>query len=383
MKILLICPHLPGPRTRQAGERLVFELIKHLSRNHEISIVVRVEEDRQHEIGALTQFCRSIHVVPYVRPARLTIFSVPRVVFSYYRLCRKANRLAAREPFDLIQAEWTETGVFLRKQGRTAIQAHDVLSKPMERRYRNARGLPRLLRRILFVMTRMLESRVYAKFGSVSVLSEADKQYLLSLFPSLKVTVLAYPPGTFLSQRAFKRDEKTLLFVGAMDRGTNVEAVLYLRQHILPLVREQVPEVMFIIAGSRPLPEVRKLAENDANTIVTGFVNDLESCYRTATVFVAPLLTGGGMIVKILDALASGTPVVTTSIGNEGINAVPGEHLLVGDTPEIFAHHVVRLLRDKALRERLGKKGRELFDAKYGNEALHKAMDEYYSAGGL
>ena len=400
MKILLISPHLPAPKTHQAGERLVFELIKLLSEKHEIHLVVRVHHDDKNppnpplskggeggfsgregaddDLGPVKAYCREVYPVFYTRPLRRDFLGLLKVVLSYFTLCRKANEVAKRGAFDVIHVEWTETGLFMRKKGVMFIEAHDVLSKPMERRYRNARGLQRQLNRVLFAATKMLERHIYAKFRAVFVLSEYDRKYLLSLSPRLEVAVLNYPFGLPFSGRQFEREEKSLLFLGAMDRGPNVEAVLYFRNDILPLIRKRVPDVKFIIAGSRPLPALRALAEKDRNIVLTGFVDDIEAYYKSSTVFVAPLLTGGGIIVKVLDALASGTPVVTTSIGNEGIGATPGEHLLLGDSPSDFAEQVVRLLQDKALRERVGQAGKEFVAEKYSKDSLRKTLEECY-----
>jgi glycosyltransferase involved in cell wall biosynthesis len=341
--------------------------------------VVRVSEGE--DPGPVSGLCKKVYPVFYTRPERRGLFGMVKVVASYYRLCRRANELARREAFDVVHAEWTETGLFLRKQDAVMVmQAHDVLTKPMERRYQNSRGVARFIRRILYALTRMLERYVYAKFDRVFVLSEYDRTFLLSLSPSLDVAVLNYPIELLRAGGRFEREESTLLFLGAMDRGPNVEAALYFWNDILPLVRQQVPGVKFLIAGSRPPPEVLALSEKDENTIVTGFVDDIERCYKTATVFVAPLLTGGGIIVKILDALATATPVVTTSVGNEGIGAIAGEQLLVGDTAPDFAERVARLLRDRSLRERVGGAGREFVAKRYGTDALRKTLEEYYEA---
>lgn len=379
MKILLISPHLPGPKTYQAGERLVFELIKLLSEKHEIHLVVRIHEGQEKDLGPVEALCKKVYPVIYTRPEKRDMFSILKVVSSYYQLCQKANALAQGEAFDAIHAEWTETGLFLKRvKTKMTIEAHDVLSKPMERRYLNAHGFRRYINLMLFRCTRIFERYIYGKFDTVLVLSEYDQKYLRSMDPSLNVVVLQYPHGVPLTSAVFQREEKTLLFLAAMDRGPNIEAALYFWNNILPLIRKQVPDVKFTIVGSRPVPEVRALAEKDKNTIVTGFVDDIEPYYKTATVFVAPLLTGGGIIVKILDALAAGTPVVTTSIGNEGIGALPGEHLLIADTPEEFASKVVLLLRDKALRERMGRAGRDFVSRKYSMDALRKTLDKYY-----
>ena len=111
---------------------------------------------------------------------------------------------------------------------------------------------------------------------------------------------------------------------------------------------------------------------------VTGFVEDTDREYKTAAVFVAPILIGGGIIVKVLDALAAGTPVVTTSFGNEGVGAKPGRDLLVADDPQAFADAVVALLKDEALAERLSGSGREFVRENYSLDAVMKKVEEAY-----
>ena len=357
----------------------MFELITVLAERHEVSLVVRVPVGDEASLNDVRSLCKEVYPVAYPRPARRSVFTIAGVIRSYYRLCRKADEIADREQFDSIHAEWTETGMFLkRRKTRMAIEAHDVLTKPMERRFRNAKGLRRFFFLFACRLTRAFELRVYAKFDRVFVLSEYDRKYLLSLSPSLDPRVLTYPGGAQGTARQFERKENSLLFLAAMDRGPNVEAALYFWNDVLPQVRREVPDVTFFIVGSRPLPEVRALAEKDGSTIVTGFVDDIEPWYRKATVFVAPLLTGGGIIVKILDALASGTPVVTTSVGNEGIGATPGEHLLIGDTSAEFARQVVRLLRSSALRESVGRAGKDFIAGRFSKDSLRKALQEYY-----
>ncbi len=371
MKILMVAPHMPAPRAFQAGERFVFELIKQLAEYHEIHLIVRMERGREKSVNSLAEYCRKVYPVFYTRPDRRDLFGAPRVAWSYYKLCRKANQLSAQEQFDVIHAEWTETGLFLkRRKAGMVIEAHDVLSKPMGRRSATARGANRLFFRMLARLTTLLERRIFTKFDTVFVLSESDRGYVRSLAPAVNTAVLHYPAGLGFSGGGSPGKEPALLFLGAMDRGPNVEAARRFWNNILPLVRITVPEVKFYIVGSRPLPEVRALAEKDPNTIVTGFVEDIEPYYKTCTVFVAPLLTGGGIIVKILDALAAGAPVVTTTIGNEGIAATPGEHLFIGDTDEAFAAHIVRLLHDRPMRERIGRAGREFVLRNFSRDAL-------------
>ncbi len=111
---------------------------------------------------------------------------------------------------------------------------------------------------------------------------------------------------------------------------------------------------------------------------VPGFVDDLDECYKKASVFVAPILVGGGIIVKILDSMAAGTPVVTTTYGNEGIGAVPERDILIADDPARFADAVVRVLSDRELADSLSRNGREFVRKNFTLEAAMKKLEATY-----
>jgi glycosyltransferase involved in cell wall biosynthesis len=161
-----------------------------------------------------------------------------------------------------------------------------------------------------------------------------------------------------------RRARAEVLFVGAMYRDANVDAVRWFHGEILPRVRVEIGEVRFTIAGAGPPAEIQRLATSPG-VEVTGFVESLEPLYARATVFAAPLRIAGGIAGKTLDALAAGCPVVTTTIGNDGIGATPGQHLLIADSPADFAAAVTRLLRDPAERDRLGESARRFAAERY------------------
>jgi polysaccharide biosynthesis protein PslH len=192
--------------------------------------------------------------------------------------------------------------------------------------------------------------------------------------------VLPFPSGLDLAAAAaVPRAATELLFVGAMHRDANVDAVRHFCAEVLPRVRAEVPAVTLTIAGGEPAPEVRGLAA-DPGVRVTGFVDRLEPFYGRATVFVAPLRIAGGIAGKTLDALAAGCPVVTTTIGAEGLGAEAGTHLLVADRPETFAAAVLRLLRDPSLRQRLGEAARAFVEARYGPGVCAAALEREHQA---
>jgi glycosyltransferase involved in cell wall biosynthesis len=145
-------------------------------------------------------------------------------------------------------------------------------------------------------------------------------------------------------------NRECLVFTGAMDYYANVEAVLYFVNCILPLIKEVVPSVKFYVVGSNPTPKILDLPSEFPNVTVTGYVDSVKSYVVNSAVFVAPMRIARGVQNKILEAMAMGVPVVTTSLGFEGLACLPGRDLYVEDQPERFASQVLRLMHDDELR---------------------------------
>jgi glycosyltransferase involved in cell wall biosynthesis len=320
-----------------------------------------------------------LHLLEFPRPAGG--LAAPRIVASYARLGRAANALLHTGPFDLLHVEYLETGFAI--DGAAAVRklavAHDELARPVRHRLRLARGPAARFSASLYLraITR-LQRRVCRKFDRILALSEHDRRSLLASDPRLSVGVLPFPIGIDPARAAAARDEAGLLFVGAMQRGANVDAVGHFCRDILPRVRAEVPAVTLTIAGGAPTAEVRGL--EGTGVLVTGFVDALEPYYGRATVFVAPLRIAGGIAGKTLDALAAGCAVVTTTLGNEGLGATPGEHVLVADTPETFAAAVVHLLRDPVARRRLGDAGQRFAATRFGPAVAAAALEREHVA---
>ena len=215
----------------------------------------------------------------------------------------------------------------------------------------------------------LLQHRICAKFDVVLALSEQDRDAIHALEPGTDVRFLPFPVGVDPAKLGdAERDEDHLLFMGAMNRDTNVDAVTWFCAEVLPLVRAQRPGVRLTIAGAAPTDEVLELGE-DPSIEVTGFVEDLEPYLARATVFVSPLRVGGGIIAKNIDAMASGLPVVTSTIANEGVDATAGEQVLLADDPRAFADAVLALLGDPARRARLAGAAQRFIEGRFGARA--------------
>lgn len=381
MKILFVSLFLPQEKAYHAGGRYVFELLRRLSSSHEIHLATRMEEGEDLGLADLAPYCRKIHPFTYPLIAKRDAVGAARLIANYLAFSRFANRLVQEGDYDLVQVEWVETAILM-SRGKTpmVLDAHDVITKPAERAFQRSRGPGRLFAWAKFRLVRAVEKMIMSRFDRIFTLSEFDRRYLEGLAPGLPVATIPIPAGMDLKPTTYPRVKHRLLFLASYKyRPTNVEAALWFHGQVLPLVRREFPDAEFVIAGFGPPESLTSLAESDPGTKVTGFVDDTDRLYKSAAVFVAPILTGGGIIVKVLDALAAGTPVVTTSFGNEGIEARPGEDLMVADSAVAFADAVIDLLRDEAKASQLAENGRNFVTSRFSLDAILRQLERAYA----
>jgi glycosyltransferase involved in cell wall biosynthesis len=227
-------------------------------------------------------------------------------------------------------------------------------------------------------LMRRWEPRYAERFDRCIAVSDEDKSLLLSANPSLQIKII--PNGVdakVLQPLALEVTPPALLFIGTMSYAPCIDAVAYLCDQILPHIRRELSGVELWIVGADPTPEVSALNRDGIH--VTGRVKDVVPYYRRSAVSVVPLRAGGGTRLKILEAMALGRPVVSTSIGCVGLDVVDGEHLLVADNPKQFSDQVVRLLSDRTLYERIRTNARQLVVNRYDWDIIvGQLLDAYY-----
>lgn len=380
MKILFVSLFLPQERAYHAGSRYVYEILKGLSEKHEVHLAMRLEEKETPGLEALKPLCKEIYPFTYKSAEKRGSFEIIRLILNYIGFGYYADWLARRERFDLIQVEWVEAALMIRKRNTPMVlNAHDVITKVAERRWKNSTGVRRLPDYLAYRIIKAIELRIMRKFNLVFTLSSYDRDYLLSMTPRIKVKVISPPAGLDITARCYERKKNMILFFASYKyRRVNVDAAMYFYRSVFPAVRKSVPDAKLIIAGYGPPEGLTSLQDNDPHVLVTGFIEDTDEYYKKASVFVAPILVGGGIIVKILDAMAAGTPVVSTSYGNEGIGAVPGRDLIIADDPESFASGVVRILRDEEFSSQLGRNGQEFVEIHYTLDAVMSKIESTY-----
>jgi glycosyltransferase involved in cell wall biosynthesis len=225
------------------------------------------------------------------------------------------------------------------------------------------------------------EAKVSGTFDVNVFVSQPDEKLLNERVPGLCTAIV--PNGVDIEYFMPNQgpDAPALIYTGGMNMFANRDAVMFFLSDIWPLIRTRVPGVRFYAVGQDPPRELSALAERDPQVVVTGYVTDVRPLVRDASVYVVPLRVGGGTRLKVLDAMAMGKAMVSTSIGCEGLDVRPDEHLLVADTPEQFADRTVALLEDKNRRFSLGRAARELVERRYSWRTIGgQLLDAYRMA---
>jgi glycosyltransferase involved in cell wall biosynthesis len=244
---------------------------------------------------------------------------------------------------------------------------HNIEAEIFERHWQVARFPLRWLWRNQFLKMRRYEHETLAAFDTVIAVSERDCAFFRERYGIKHCG--AIPTGVDTDFFAYRppEGEPQVVFCGSMDWMANIDGIQYFADEVWPLIRRQVPGARMKVVGRTP-PDalVRRVRNNAPEWEFTGFVDDVRDHIAGAAAFVIPLRVGGGTRIKAFEAMAMGAPVVSTSIGIEGLPVEDGKHFLGADEPERFAAQVVSLLTDDALRQRLSRAARELVAERFG-----------------
>jgi glycosyltransferase involved in cell wall biosynthesis len=223
------------------------------------------------------------------------------------------------------------------------------------------------------------ERHLMPRFDSVVVCSELDRSRVGGAVAKGRVNVVPNCTATDvpLLEPPTSRD---LVFVGTMSYPPNEEAVLYFCHEVLPLIQRVLPDTQFWIVGKSPSPQVRSLATVCAGVHVTGEVGDVRPFLSRSAAAVVPLRSGGGTRLKILEAMAVGRAVVSTTVGAEGLDAQHDVHLLLADSAQAMADSCLRVITSADANARLVRGGRALVEARYDWRIVHGRLRSVYAA---
>jgi sugar transferase (PEP-CTERM/EpsH1 system associated) len=248
---------------------------------------------------------------------------------------------------------------------------------------RSQKSTSRWLTRFELGRTRRFERYILGQFDHVLVTSQVDRQALLSLIshgdpqPNLSVLPNGVDLTYFCPDENVVREPATLVVTGKMSYHANVTMVLHLVNEIMPRIWDHKPEVKLWIIGKDPSNKIKSLARKPAIT-VTGAVDDLRPYLRSATISVAPVQYGAGIQNKVLEAMACGTPVISTSAAVAALDVQPGQDLLVADDPARFSENVLSLLNDGERQRKIGAAGRRYVEQHHDWDHIAARLEEVY-----
>jgi sugar transferase (PEP-CTERM/EpsH1 system associated) len=315
----------------------------------------------------------------YLRLFANLLSPLPYIVTSHssaaYRDIVRASLVKFRP--HLVLCEWTPYAIYAKAltSVRTLVSTHNVEADIWQRYYENETD--RLRRWYIGEQWRKVERFEREAVGWVDgalTVSELDRDRLRQSRPDMPIAVI--PNGVdldYFRPMPQTQSRQHLVFTGSMDWRPNQDAARYFVAEILPLLRQARPDVECTFVGRSPPPDIQALARVPG-VHVTGTVDDVRPYVERAAVYVVPLRIGGGSRLKILEALAMGRAVVSTSVGAEGLDVEHDRHILLADDPQGFAETVLRLLNDPARCLALASEGRRLVEQSYGWDALAHKM---------
>lgn len=368
MKILYVCHRFPFPPAR-GGKIRPFNMIQHLSRKHEVIVASLARSPEEAEAGrGLAQHCsdfmmarvsapaawaRMIARLPTPRPSSMGYFYSPH-------LAHRINERLKRDRFDLIFVHCSSVAPYVSEvSGIPKILDFGDMDSQKWLEYRRFKPFP--LSAGYWLEGRKMEAAEKAlarRFDLCTCTTKAELDTLRGFRVPTRTDW--FPNGVdidFFAPSEAPYDPDAISFVGRMDYFPNQQAMLFFSNEVFPRIREKRPAATFTIVGAEPPAEIRRLAARDGIT-VTGTVPDVRDHVRRSAASVAPLSIARGTQNKIIECMAMGVPVVTSPEAAGGVDAVPGEHLLVARSPADYADKLLTLMTDRAGRQRLAESGR-------------------------
>jgi sugar transferase (PEP-CTERM/EpsH1 system associated) len=369
MRILYVCHRFPYPPKR-GGKIRPFNMIRHLAQSHEVVVCSLSRSDTETaEAQGIAPYCAEFHVAQVdnrIQSLRMvTTLPTPITASTSYfhssRLARTIDRLLAQQRFDLIFVHCSSVAHYVQHVRHIPkildfgdMDSHKWLEYAHYKPFPLSMGYWWEGQRVL-----AQEKRLARRFDLCTATTRAEWETLDGY--GVTRSTDWFPNGVdseFFAPAAQPHDPDTLVFIGRMDYYPNQQCMFDFCSNVLPRLRARRPSVKLQIVGADPSPAVRQLGSLPGVT-VTGSVPDVRPFATRAALTVAPLRIARGTQNKILEAMAMGVPVVTSSAAAGGVDALPGEHLLVADTPEQVSAAVLGVLDDPAQRARLARAGRE------------------------
>lgn len=393
-QILFLSQVLPYPV--DAGPKMrSYYVLRHLTQKHKVTLLTFVRDsDRPEDIAHLSELCHAVHTVPMqrnrLRDAGFLLQSLftqsPFLIVRDHvpAMAAKIRQLASAQTFDAVHVDqlWMAQYALIAKKYASSppkliLDQHNAVylipkrladgeTNPLKQKILNRES--RLLARYEIDICRRFDHVVWVTREDYQAVTRVSKN---GQTPATIIPICADPAQVKPVEPALNHQRIT--FLGGLHWPPNAQGVVWFAKEVLPLVRQKMPGATLTVIGKNPPPELA-----GEGVEITGYVPDLTPYLAETAVFVVPLHAGGGMRVKILDAWSWGLPVVSTTIGAEGMDVRHQDNILIADTATTFARAVLSLLNNTELARQIGQSGRQTIMQSYNWQTVYTAWDEVY-----
>ena len=373
MKILFLSSWFPIPADNGSKLR-IYNLLTGLSNYYDVSLISFDDSpNTDRNMDEIKSICNEVKTIPFRRfnpnsfKARLGFLSLtPRAYIDTYspEMAQRIKETIAIQKPDLVIASQLGTALY-----RQIFKMQPALFEEVEigipyDHYKNTQSFIRRFRnRLAWMKHRRYLANLLLSYQACTVVSDREKQLLLSIAPNNTVTEIIPNCININGYQAIKQipQSDTLIFTGSFSYYPNYEAIVWFIEKVFPQIQDYCPGIKLMITGNhggRPIPP-------SSNVTLTGYMEDIRPLIAGSTVSVVPIISGGGTRLKILEAMALRTPVVTTRKGAEGLDVKHGLNILIADTPDEFAENINKLLNDPDMQQKLANNAYQLVQEKY------------------
>ncbi|RKX47567.1 MAG: hypothetical protein DRP64_00610 [Verrucomicrobia bacterium] len=394
MKILFLSNQLPHENVA-GGHRLIYQRMRQMiDKGHRVGLAAFVAPGKEKFIPAVRGMVGELETVPLQgRKIMVRVFrdyisaTLPAIFWKNYSrvMMRTIGDMVERTQYDVVVAEFSEMGMYLYRNPylsavRKVVSCHRCLTTAFDKYARTA-GVPPLLRLKSAAQIRALEKyefEMYSAMDHVLTLTAEDRFTLLAHAPELPVSVI--PPGIDFDYLTAGKTEKKgppiVMMCGYFADKSNHDAALWFAHEVWPVIATSHPDLQLHLVGVGVDREIEHLAKTDKRIVVVGVVDDLRPYREQATIFINPMRLGSGLRIKVLEAMASGLPVVSSSLGVAGIPAQNGVNCFIADTPELTAESIDWLLNDEALGKAMGQSAKVMVQGKYDIRSTVRELEQ-------
>lgn len=388
MKLFVLLPRVPYPIEK--GDKLrAFHQLKVLAEDNEV-ILCALSEDKIHP-DAYTKLIDIVDKVHFISFSKWDAFkNIIKSLFNgkplqvgYYtneRARRKINKLLDFYKPDHIYAQLLRVAEYVKDQPvEKTLDYQDAFSSNIKRRAKQEFFLFKPLFYFEANRLKRYENEIFSYFDNTTIISIPDRQ-LIDHPEKQKIAIIPNGVDTSFFSPVNQEPNYDLVFIGNMNYPPNIHGAEFLVKSVLPIVLKKKPETRILLSGANPHSRVKALAGN--NVDVSGWVDDIRKSYASARVFIAPMQIGTGLQNKLLEAMAMKLPCITSELANSSLNAEPNEEILIGNTPEEYAQHIIALLEDEEKRITLAENGYQFVMNNYDWYQATKKLESIMLGGG-